>query len=418
VTTSAAEASAAFARALGAPARSAAGIEHEYRVMRGGQQVDFRTIVHDLGLGPRDLDPLDAHAYHLASGIAVTADRLEAEVVTPPVELHRDHPAELESRAAAGRAELETRLAPGDRLDGFSTHVSVSVTSAQCEEVALLYARTFAPALTMLMDRADSPGVLVRPRPGRLELCGEFVTGPNLRAAITFAVGSVRACMDAVSGAPERLPPAVRLRLEPARARYGWYVGHRAIGARRKPLGRATRFRLADRRMTSAQLHLEACWRIARSVLERDGIVDALHLRTVDDLVAGRAMLPCESGSPDRRGGPDPSSPHAFGALIGPVTRNGFALAPVMVTWRTAVLLVGARSRERMAFACVPGAQVRAFVEQLDVGALDDAIEQYLAMERTPRRLAGLDQTAEPGLFDELGSRHELLPLERAPIAR
>ena len=39
---------------------------------------------------------------------------------------------------------------------------------------ARLYTETFAAALMLLMNRDDSPGLLVRPRPGRAELCGEF----------------------------------------------------------------------------------------------------------------------------------------------------------------------------------------------------------------------------------------------------
>ena len=142
------------------------------------------------------------------------------------------------------------------------------------------------------------------------------------------------------------------------------------------------------------------------------------HLSAVDDTVSGRTGLPCESGgagvSDDSAQTPDA---HAFGALVAPLPRGSFALAPVMVTWRTCVMLVAGGSRTRHAFACVPGAQVQAFVAQLERGALDDAIQQYLATERLPRRLATLDQAAEPGLYDELGSRHELLPLERGPVA-
>src|SRR6266404_2461748 len=64
------------------------GIEQEYRVvMRDDplRRVDFRTMVHELGLGRRHLDPDDPHAYRLRSGNIVTCDGPEAEIVLAPV---------------------------------------------------------------------------------------------------------------------------------------------------------------------------------------------------------------------------------------------------------------------------------------------------------------------------------------------
>ena len=66
------------------------------------------------------------------------------------------------------------------------------------DRVCRLYAETFAADLMLLMNRIDSPGLLVRPRPGRTELCGEYIEDEPLAAAAAFVAGSTRACAAAV----------------------------------------------------------------------------------------------------------------------------------------------------------------------------------------------------------------------------
>jgi hypothetical protein len=44
-------------------------------------------------------------------------------------------------------------------------------------EVGQMVLRSFAPALMFLLDAATSPGLLVRPRHGRLEFGGEYAEG-------------------------------------------------------------------------------------------------------------------------------------------------------------------------------------------------------------------------------------------------
>jgi hypothetical protein len=73
---------------------------------------------------------------------------------------------------------------------------------------------------------------LVRPRPGRTELCGEFIENESLAAAAGFVAGTTRACAAAVRrpGARTVLPPRLDVRLARAMHRYGWYVDRRAFG--------------------------------------------------------------------------------------------------------------------------------------------------------------------------------------------
>jgi hypothetical protein len=56
------------------------GLEHEFRVLDGPRPVDFRRVIHGLGLGQPNLDPADPNAYRLPSGSAVTCDGAEAEI--------------------------------------------------------------------------------------------------------------------------------------------------------------------------------------------------------------------------------------------------------------------------------------------------------------------------------------------------
>jgi hypothetical protein len=48
------------------------------------------------------------------------------------------------------------------------------------------FSSTFAPMLMLLLHAPESRGIYVRPRPGRLEVCGELVRGQRLQAAAVF----------------------------------------------------------------------------------------------------------------------------------------------------------------------------------------------------------------------------------------
>jgi hypothetical protein len=78
----------------------------------------------------------------------------------------------------------------------------------------------------------------VRPRPGRLELCGEYAAGDQLAAAVAFAVASVRTVERASAKALRGW--AVEMTLVPALDRYGWYVDRAAFhGSDLYTLGRS-----------------------------------------------------------------------------------------------------------------------------------------------------------------------------------
>ncbi len=237
------------------------GLEHEYRVKLNGRTVDFRSLVHHLAAGRARLDPADLNAYRLASGAALTADEAEAEIALAPSLVRPGCGRLLADRARSERESLESHLPSGTLLEGYSTHLSVAVRPSCAVALAKLYASSFSAALMLLMDSVASPGLLVRPRPSRLELGGEFVDGDRLAVAAIFALGSVRACQARLerAGGQAEFPLRLRVNLRQDDQRYGWFVSRSAFASDLYLAGRETRLRPRQAMPISAQSHLERC---------------------------------------------------------------------------------------------------------------------------------------------------------------
>jgi hypothetical protein len=396
------------------------GIEHEFLVLRDGLEVDFAGVLDSLDLGPRFLDPADANARRLPSGAAITCDVKEAEIALPPVAVRPGFTREAAHRARMESLELSRRLGVGYELQGTSTHISVNIPARiqDIEAVALLYAHTFAPALMMLLDRRDSYGVWLRPRPGRLEFCGEYARGERLRAVIAFAVGSVRACVAYALGESLRipLPPHLEVRLQPVRERAGYVVRRTAMGVDLYAHGRDARLPLASGGDTRAETHLFAAWSCALAAL--DGIADQDDVSAAQRMVDEHVVLPVSTIMDDEpaSSGADGLSPPAFGRILQPLRRPRFDMAPVMVTWDVAVFVATPSTTTRgAAFVCVPRAAMDTFVQQLDGGSLDTLIHSYLRKRFGRRRLERRRQVFQPGLYGSLGPRRALLPREPHP---
>ena len=336
----------------------------------------------------------------------------------PPTILEPGFVELVQARAAAAQRRLGEVLPSGLVLRGYSTHVSISTPCDIVERVARMYVRRFVPALMLVMNGRETPGLLVRPRPGRTELCGEFVDRASLRAAVAFAVGSTAACVQAVSGPRRkamRLPPELDLEPEPATGRYGWYVDRERFGVDLHRDGRETQLPLVGGETISAQHHLELAWDSARDALgDRAGVGD---LQAVDQMIAGVLPLPGESADvADVESAARPAGGLlARGDARRSRCRPGFELAPVMVTWDLTVYLVVDVSRARRAFVCVPSSNARRFLYRLLHGELDDVLNAYLRREPAGRRLNRLQQAKRPGIYDELAPRLWLLPLEHDP---
>jgi len=399
------------------------GLEHEYRVKLNGRTVDFRSLVHHLAAGRARLDPADLNAYRLASGAALTADEAEAEIALAPSLVRPGCGRLLADRARSERESLESHLPSGTLLEGYSTHLSVAVRPSCAVALAKLYASSFSAALMLLMDSVASPGLLVRPRPSRLELGGEFVDGDRLAVAAIFALGSVRACQARLerAGGQAEFPLRLRVNLRQDDQRYGWFVSRSAFASDLYLAGRETRLRPRQAMPISAQSHLERCWAAARASLVGD--IDESELALVDTVVGGDEPLPARTPSialarssrhqaTKVRGD---ATARAFGFATRAHSRPGYDLAPVMLTWDRAVFVASTPSRDRLAFAYVPAPLLTNFASLLEVGALDETIRCYLALGSGRRRLGPTTSTAEPGLYDLLVPRARLLVAERAP---
>ncbi|CAN5752702.1 hypothetical protein BH10ACT1_BH10ACT1_13480 [soil metagenome] len=262
------------------------GVEHEFRVLDAtGSPLDVRTAIHDWGIDGVRADPADPNAYRCSWGGVITCDGPEVELATPPIPVRPGFVERVVESARSGRAAVEAVLPAGHALDGYSTHVNVSLRGRGSRRLARRYARTYAPALMLVLDAASSPGLLVRPRPGRLELGGEYAEGDHLRAAVAFAVGSTLAVRRSLGLA------AVRCHLEPAIERYGWFVDRSAFGV---DLYREAREATLQRRRrpVSAGAHLRDAWTRSRAAL--GGRASPADLEVIDQVVDGRRALRCE----------------------------------------------------------------------------------------------------------------------------
>ena len=405
--------------ARGSPLLRRVGLEHEFRVSAAnGEAVDFRGLINGLRLGQPNLDPADPNAFRLPSGAAVTCDGREAEIALPPITVAPGFTREVRSRAESERVALAARLAPGFEIEGVSTHISVSVPNGLARDVCRLYAHTFAPQMMLMLDRRDSPGLLVRPRPGRVELGGEYITGGALSAATLFAVGSVLACERALRGHEASMPPSMAVALEPARARFGWYVDRRAFGGDLYAEGRSALLTDIDDRHLTAQELLELAWEAARRALGQ--LADARERADTASTVTGAVPLPCEGLVQDRaaRDHLQALPQSAYGAATQTRRRPMAEIAPVMLTWDVCAFVVLDRPQARTCFAVVPGQQLAGFLHDLDAGHLDRTITAFLRRPPSGSRPASIADIDRPRLYDELGPRLALVAAEYGPDGR
>ena len=381
---------------------------------RNDQPVDFRALIHELGLPGMRLHPVDGQRYLTPSGMAIMAEGLAAEVASPPVSLGPGFARELDSWSAHAFAQLRRPLDSEIRLKGRSTHLSVECDPRIVDEVAWLYAQTFAPAIMLLLDDAESPGLLVRARPSRLELCGEFATDSRLRSAAALAAGSVLALSDALRSGRATQPPRLRGTIETARRRFGWYVDRRAFGPDLYDQGRSSVLRRVDGGTISGQDQLEACWDSARSALIDRGWTDSLE--DADRIVSGDRSLPCERPVDDRRkpATHEPPPAHPIGRMLTTRRRPGFTIQVTSATWDYAAFTVSNGDRE--AICSVPRPVLGTFLSQLEAGELDDILIDSIESGRSDQTLARHAQTLRPGLWARISTSSALLPVDRPGV--
>ncbi len=354
----------------------------------------------------------------------LTCDGKEAEIALAPNEVEPGSAQLVEFVSRRERLRLQVTLGSGLRLDGYSTHLSAWTPHEHTAEVARIIASRFAPALMLLFDRPSSPGLLVRPRINRTELCGEHLWGDFLTAACVAVVAVVRASVELVEHPRVRrsAPPILRSKVLGTPDRFGWYVDRTAFGVDLYEKGRRSVLIDVDGRTVTAQQHLEAVWSFVRSTAAASFTPE--ELAAVDHRVLGAAPLPLEDdtergaeeeGSKLCTGTQRPDGESAVLRGVVPVARPGVDLAPVMVTWDAWIFLMADTSRKRRSFVSIPHRSLDRFRQLLKSGRLDDLLLAYLLSRSESRTLERRAQLHEAGLFDDFPSRLALVGLERDP---
>ncbi len=332
------------------------GVEHEYQLWRRGAQVDFRRLITSVAGDLRRLDPGDPRARRLPSDVALTADGWEAELATPPVDVHPGVPQEIDQLLRVERTEL--RAAAGaegvDRITGFSTHLNITVPDDEVVSLGLRFAQHCLPALADVMEPNGSAGLFVRPRRGRLEVGGEYVEGADLVAALTLLTG----CVDALRWSYQ--PPAMQApALVASREKFGWYAPDLPQG------------------------QLLVVWPWARPFVVHRG----LDPTVVDDLATGVRPLPREGGGSARCtfGGPrlETRTRCATGQRKLPTDVRA---ETEWLTWHH-VVWVFQDSEGRRCRAVVPACDEEQFLAALDAGAHDADVSRMLERPWPHKRL-------------------------------
>lgn len=380
------------------------GIEQEFAVRSDLQQVDFAAWAREGRLTGCRLDRADPHAHRQPGGGVITADGQEAEVATAPALLRPGFSSELLTALADLRFRLAV-IAAEATVTGVSTHLNVEVDDRRVRRCADRFAHRHAAAMMLLTDRRESPGLLVRPRRGRLELGGEYAVGTQLRTAAVFAAAAtLESDLDALRG---RARPLTHARLVPARERFGWYVDRSAFGDDLYSGGRRARVGPGSLR---AQDLLAWSWEQARPLASRVACEEEIAL--VDAAVEGRAALPCEQveeeqpPAPDRSPAVDVTSPRTWGELV---------LRPVVLTWEHAVFALEADGGSVV--LAVPAGSAVELVTSFAAGSLADWCRDALG---TPARLlpvlADPEQVGSGGVFAAVAPGADLMAPERDAI--
>ncbi len=395
------------------PPAGIAGIEQEYEVRVDGTLVDFADLIERVApAGASRRFAFDAQARIVRSGAVWTVDAPHAEVATPPRELGLGIASRLADDALTERDALRRRLiaaVPGHvELRGYSTHLNAYADDVDGWALVGHVAVTYAPALMLLAERPSSPGLLVRPRPRRLEIGTEYLESREdlIAAAVLVLATAVAAWPVGRGDAQSPLPALDGSRLQTTWQRPGWFVPRDAFGEDLYRLGRAARLRLAGGSTVAAGERLAQTWEHLRPLAAAFATGDELAL--VDDLVAGRLLLPMERGLPSdplvrrvpRRqrasASTTPPVPVQSVLAVRPRTRGRLRLSPEAITWDQAVLRVSHPARTF--YLAVPREAGQQFEAAWASGALDAPLAAFAAGAPTDR-VAVLDQ-ARAGVFD------------------
>ncbi|MBF6606557.1 MAG: hypothetical protein IVW53_13365 [Chloroflexi bacterium] len=416
----------------GGPA-SISGVEQEYAVWRDGGPVPFALLLGRVlsrssarGFGE---DPL---ARVRSGGAVWTADGPHAEIATPPRRLTVGIAGRLADDALHEREMLLRRLrlvgaADGSRLElrGYSTHINAFCRAVDPWAVVRRFAVLHAPAVMLLADRRDSPGLLVRPRPDRLEVGTEYLESRDDLAAVALVVlAATIECWEALAGrrAPDGDRGAGSLRALDSRAfqstwqRPGTFIDRAAFGDDLYRAGRDARLRRADGGMERAGSRLDATWARLRPIAS--AFATEAELASVDVRVDGTVPLLIERSAPleplVRRGHRVPgASPGPNVELLRPMRHGALRVQPEALDWDVSLLRISHPAG--VTYARVPRDDSARFAALVRTGALAPALAARAALGRPPRVTSPEERT--PGLFDLVAQTAGDVPPPGASVA-
>ncbi len=396
-----------------------AGVESEYQLIGPRGPIDFRDLIHSLDLDGARLDPGDAFAYRLRTGVVLTADGAAAEVAIPPEPLAPGFADTLTEWQNVGLRELTSVLPPRTKTFGYSTHISVSVPDQFNDELCQLYAHTFGPALMFLMNSIGTEGIYIRPRPGRIEFCGAYLSGDRLKTAAAFAVGSVRACEAYLRGSEDALgdiPRDLQVELQPDPIRFGWQLTSACFQNQESQTEADLLLSRPASEIRLSQL-LQQSWQATRPFLPRESDSEPSKFTA--------SALPSPDASGQTATSRQPASSASvhdspalgiYGAILADVVRPDFSVSARVAVWDFTIFKITGGSRT--AYACVPRPLLSAFWDQLARGQRDAELGDYLRGPSKSGVLAENRQTSEFGLWDDLVVSQRLLRPERLPYRR
>jgi hypothetical protein len=377
------------------------GVEQEFELFAGGTKLDFQALFPRAIKGTRAVPFRNCDsAVIVESGYMLANDGREAEFATAPIRSGADGCLSLADEVSRCREHLLRTLHALDIDDvrGYSTHLNISVPIGRESEIAAIISTTAAPALILLMEAKQSPGLLLRPRRGRLEVGSEYIDDKKqLAAAAVFLTGVILAYLGQTSNW-NKIPKIRLKRSEAANIRAGIFLPHDAYGESLHALGREARLELESGETIKAGEVLAICSDLACRELE--GRVSKRSLDNLRQLVAQSGSLQIERhanpGAIKRRRA---SVPAAEALILQKFIsrRDAPGLRPRFLDWSGAAF--SWKKADTTRIIGVPWAHLPEFFNAARKNELPKFVEKLGPAEAT---LNSIDQFQEPQVFENI----------------